>query len=147
MDLKKVLERLFATERLAVLATGGDSGPYTSLMSVVVTPDLAQIFFVTDRSSRKYIISLKIPRSPFFSTTGARAVETPSADDRRNSPRPGAEQVMEQEKAAFLETFLAVHPHLDSVVRSPSTILVVAAVSSYLVVRGFDDVRELILQE
>lgn len=54
---------------------------------------------------------------------------------------------MEQEKAAFLETFLAVHPHLDSVVRSPSTILVVAAVSSYLVVRGFDDVRELILQE
>lgn len=59
VDLKKVLERLFATERLAVLATGGDSGPYTSIMSVAVTPDLAQIFFVTDRSSRKYINIIK----------------------------------------------------------------------------------------
>ncbi|HET57303.1 MAG TPA: pyridoxamine 5'-phosphate oxidase family protein [Deltaproteobacteria bacterium] len=143
-DLKDALTRLFATENLAVLATDGDSGPYASLMSVAVTPDLARIFFVTEESSRKYLNMLKNAEVALL------------FDNRRDSGGDlqrtiavttlgRAGRIEEHEKAVFLETFLAVHPHLESVVRSPSTVLVAVTVASYLIVRGFNDVDELIL--
>lgn len=142
--MEAFLQKYFSSQTLAVLATAGSSGPYASLMSVAVTPDLGHVLFVTEERSRKYSnmtenreVALLFDNrcesggalQQTVAVTGLGFVET--LHDRKKEP--------------FLEMFLSVHPHLESTARAPSSVLVRMMIRSWLVVGGFSNVEEYVV--
>ena len=52
--LREKLRKLFSVVQLAVLATEHDGSPYASLVAFAASDDLREIYFATDRETRKY---------------------------------------------------------------------------------------------
>lgn len=138
----EILRELLETQLLGVLGTQHEGEPYTSLVGFVATPDLRQLLFVTGRSTRK-LANL---------TADARASMLVDNRENRSSDFTEAsaatavgavEEVREHEQADFERLFLAKHPHLESFLRSPSSVLLRLRVSVYMVVTQFQHVIEL----
>jgi nitroimidazol reductase NimA-like FMN-containing flavoprotein (pyridoxamine 5'-phosphate oxidase superfamily) len=140
--LKKRIENLFTTQKLAVLSTYGKKQPYASLVAFAATEDLKSLIFATTRSTRKY----------------ANLTSEPSAalliDDRSNEKKDFShaiaatalgrtEEVRDAERDSLLNTYLAKHPHLKEFVSSPTCALIKVRVQKYYVVSKFQNVQEL----
>lgn len=140
-DVKELLEMQRQSWRLAVLATAGEEGPYTSLMSVAV-PDLSLILFITREYSRKY---QNMVYNPNVSLLFDNRCE--SGGDLQGTLAITAlgrvARVQGSEEESLLEKFLAVHSHLEQTAHSPGSTLMKVDVRSWIVVSGFSDVREL----
>jgi nitroimidazol reductase NimA-like FMN-containing flavoprotein (pyridoxamine 5'-phosphate oxidase superfamily) len=141
-DLREFLRARY----LGVLATQDRGQPHTSLVAFAATEDLKQILFATDRATRK------------FSNLTADGRTAMLIDDRSNRREDIAEATavtaagtaaaVSGEKKKHLEMlFLAKHPHLESFVAAPSTVLVSLDVDRYFIVTRFQDVTELDMNE
>ena len=60
--LKKLLNDLFSSQPLAVLATQGKGQPYGNLVAFAATDDLKSLLFATARATRKYANITTDPR-------------------------------------------------------------------------------------
>jgi general stress protein 26 len=137
------LRELFATQRLAVLATQEEGGhPYANLMAFAVSDDLKTILLVTGRSTRKYANLRQNPHVALL------------IDNRSHQPSDiheamavtvlgEAEEVSEAERDRLLHTYLVKHPHLEEFASSPSSALFRVDVNRYYLVRRFQHVMEL----
>ncbi len=140
-EVRELLELQRQSWRLAVLATAGEEGPYTSLMSVAV-PDLSAILFITGEYSRKYE---NMMRNGFVSLLFDNRCDS-GGDLQRTlaiTALGRAAGVDERDRESLLQRFLAVHPHLEQTTHSPGSALMRVDVTSWIVVSGFSDVREL----
>jgi general stress protein 26 len=54
-DIKKQIRELLINQKLAVLSTHHSGQPYASLIAFVGKEDLKEIFFVTPRTTRKFV--------------------------------------------------------------------------------------------
>ena len=53
-DVRRAVQELLYSQRLAVLATHAGGQPYTSLVAVAPTPDLTLLLLATTRATRKF---------------------------------------------------------------------------------------------
>ena len=140
---RRILQDLFASQRLAVLATHDKGGqPYASLMAFVATDDLRQMLVATARSTRKYANLMADPRVALLVDSRSnrdsdvqRAVAVTVLGE--------ASEVGAAERDGLVRLYLAKHPHLEEFVVSPSCALMRVNVASYYLVSKFQEVIEL----
>lgn len=140
--LKQRINQLFASQKLAVLATQHEGQPYASLIAFAASDDLMELYFATPRATRK------------FANLQANSGVALLIDSRSNQDEDihraiaatvvgTAAEVPPEERERVLNRYLAKHPHLREFAQSPSTALVRVTVTTYYVVSRFQEVMEL----
>lgn len=141
---KAVVEKikdLLVTQPLAVLATQGDDGPYTSLMAYAYTDDLRYLVVATAMSTRKHRNIVGESRVALL------------IDDRSNTGEDfqsaaavtivgKASVVEESEREFFDKIYIKRHPSLEGFLLSPDTAFLKVSVHNYLMVSKFQEVVE-----
>jgi general stress protein 26 len=138
---KHLLNKLLQTQRLAVLATQGDDGPYTSLMAIASTDDLKHLIFAAERASRKFANIMQNPRVALL--IDDRTAD--SSDFRSNIAVTAVGKAAEMvgiENEHLQEVFLTKHPDLKKFVEEPACALLACAVERYYIVSNFREVIE-----
>ena len=144
-EIKKYIKELFDRQSLGVLATCGDLSPYVNLVAFAFNDDLGEIYFTTGRATRKYGNLSRNDRVSFL------------VDSRDNRPsdfyRAAAvtalgrtEEVEEDEEEALKKLYLERHPHLRDFVTSAGTAIFRLRVFRYILVRKFQQVDVLDLE-
>jgi nitroimidazol reductase NimA-like FMN-containing flavoprotein (pyridoxamine 5'-phosphate oxidase superfamily) len=143
---KSALRQLFATQRLAVLATREEGGqPYANLMAFAVSDDLKSLLLATSRATRKYANLDSDPRVALLIDN--RAHEASDIHEAMAATVLGdAEEVAGVERDRLLPIYLEKHPHLEAFATAPSCALFWVHVRSYYLVRRFQEVTELHVQ-
>jgi nitroimidazol reductase NimA-like FMN-containing flavoprotein (pyridoxamine 5'-phosphate oxidase superfamily) len=141
-SIKKAVQRLFAKQRLACLATSGARQPHTSLVAFAATDDLEAILFATAKSSRKYVCLKANDRVSML------------IDDRTNRItdfKKGtavtvvgrAEELDTDRGNRYLKLYTKRHPYLEEFVESQQSSLFRIEVATYRLVTRFQQVEEL----
>ncbi len=141
--LRRLLQELFAAQRLAVLATQGGGQPYASLVAFAASEDLKHLLFATARTTRKY--------ANLVSADGKAALlidsRTNQEDDFHRAMAVTATGVAatveDDQRPRWLPLYLARHPHLEDFVTSPTCALLRLKVDCYYIVTHFQRVMEL----
>ncbi|MCX7004410.1 MAG: pyridoxamine 5'-phosphate oxidase family protein [bacterium] len=142
-DVIQEIHDLLATQSLGVLATSLAGQPYTSLVAFAASTDLRQVWFVTERATRKYQNVLADARAAML------------VDSRSGAHRDFAQAVAvtltglvrearAEERATAQAVYLAKHPALQSFAGAPTCALMCLAVQRCLLVRQFQQVQELL---
>jgi len=136
--LRNTVEALLRTEKFGVLATSGEEGPYTSLLSFVVSDDLRSIIFATSSMTGKFRNLMSSPSVSFLvDNRGARGgeimeIETLSAI--------GEAYVLTDKQSSFLKgRLLQKFPDLGSFLADPETAIVEVKVKKYIMVSRFQE--------
>ena len=139
IQIRKYIEDILQTCRLAVLATEAHGQPHASLIAITPIQGFRQIIFATYRNTRKFknmvhngrvavLIQGEDPDSPNrkkgFALTGFGNIEEV--------------ELSEWEKA--MHAHLEKHPDLVNFLNSGDLVLIRIKVEEYQVVRGIDDV-------
>jgi uncharacterized protein YhbP (UPF0306 family) len=141
----QLLSDLFASQRLAVIATQDSGQPYGNLVAFAESDDLKQLLFVTNRHTRKYT-NLKADRRAAM-----------LVDDRSNqladfqtavavTATGIADEVLGSEKNSLSQIYLRKHPHLVDFVNGPDNALIRLRVVDYVVAK-FGEVTTVHVEE
>jgi heme iron utilization protein len=144
--LKRLLKDLFSSQPLAVLATQGEGQPYGNLVAFAATEDLKGLLFATARGTRKFANIIMDPRIAMV--MDSRTNE--KADFQRAVAVTAtgiAEEAESEERDHLLKLYLLKHPHLKKFVNSPNTALLRIKVDTYYVVRKFQEVMVLPMEQ
>ena len=145
-DIKYILRQLFETQSLAVLATQKAGQPYASLVAFAADSDLKRIYFATPTATRKFANIQSEPRVAMLINSS----ENDPSDFHRAvaaTVQGSIEIVEDPTKKTILKLYLKRHPYLSDFVSSPSCALLCVNVTSYFLVRNFQHVMELHLEE
>jgi len=144
-QFRQRLKELFNTQNLAALSTHRDGQPYASLVAFHAADDLKHIYFVTPTTTRKFAnlsadnrVAVLVNSSTNQAADFHRAISVTAVGQAEVVDRSDSQTIMVQ--------YLARHPHLEEFVRSPSCALVQVSVSSYYMVKNFQNVTELHLE-
>jgi nitroimidazol reductase NimA-like FMN-containing flavoprotein (pyridoxamine 5'-phosphate oxidase superfamily) len=140
-SVQTLLPRLLETQKYAVLATDNHGQPYTSLMAFSVTEDLQSFILMTERGRLKYQNLMANPRVAIM------------IDNRENlgsdldeavavTAQGLAEEIIGAARDEWRAFCLARHPALQAFADSPACALIRIKVTSYVVVRCFQEVIE-----
>jgi nitroimidazol reductase NimA-like FMN-containing flavoprotein (pyridoxamine 5'-phosphate oxidase superfamily) len=141
-ELLAVIRNLVESQKLAVLATQNHGQPYSNLIAFAATTDLKYLLFATTRATRKYANLMADPRVAML------------VDNRKNDVSDFAEaaaltalgkawELHGVERQRFLEVYLEKHSHLQEFVAAPTCAFLRIKVDKYIVVRRFQEVREI----
>jgi nitroimidazol reductase NimA-like FMN-containing flavoprotein (pyridoxamine 5'-phosphate oxidase superfamily) len=145
-QLKRLLANLFSSQPLAVLATQGNGQPYGNLVAFAATEDLKSLLFATARGTRKFANITLEPRVAMVvdSRTNQRV-------DFKRAIAVTATGIVEEtestERDHLLKLYLSKHPHLKKFATSPTCALLRVKVDTYYVVKRFQDVMVLSMEE
>jgi general stress protein 26 len=140
LDIRTVIRRLLAGQKLGVLATKETRTPYQSLVAFAASRDLRQIYFATESQTRKHANLVRAPQVSMLFDNRSRA----GADFSRGiavAALGRADKVKAKSKKEILRSYLKKHPELDSFVNSPSCRIFQVSVKTYIVVTEFQHVR------
>lgn len=140
-DLERMLQELFASQGLAVLATQGKDGPHASLVAFAATDDLGSLVFATARGTRKYANLSAHPRVALLvddrSHRAADLVEATAVTAEGH-----ARESHGDERERLAERLLGKHPALRPFIAQPGCALIAVTVRTYQVVTRFQSVIE-----
>ncbi len=139
--IRKDIEGVLLSQRLAVLATERDGQPYSSLMAFSQSNDLAAIVVATGVATRKHINLLQESRVSLLIDTRSNNV----SDFHKACAVTAigkAERLLDKEYDDYRELYLNKHPYLESFLDAPTTSLFKITVSHYLIVNRFQNVME-----
>lgn len=142
-SIKRRLEELLESQKLAVLATHNQGQPYGSLVSFAATKDLKQILFATARSTRKYSYLKENARVAMVIDNRGKNAERDLHKAIAVTAMGMAEETAMGEEEAYLSIYLKKHPYLKDFVNAPTCALVRVQVDTYYLVRRFQEVTEL----
>lgn len=138
-----VLTELFARQKLCVVSTQSEAGPYASLVAYWADgANPGRIVFFTPRSTRKYANLSADARVAVLLQNSANL----EADFHRAVAVTGTGTAAEIDKEAHRELlghYLQKHPYLAEFVHAPSCAMIGITVSRYVMVRNFQNVTEL----
>ena len=140
-DVRSQLQELFATQRLAVLATDHNGQPYASLVAFAINADLRELFFATTRDTRKFANLQANPRVSLLIDNRANQVTDFSAAVAVTVLGSSAE-LKGPARRVGMAFYLAKHPHLAEFVAAPSCALIRVRVQSFFLVSRFQNVVE-----
>lgn len=141
-DIRKRLGILFDRQHLAVLSTQQEGQPYASLIAFAVSDDLKHLYFVTPKTTRKYKNLRANPKVALLVNDS----ENRQDDFHRAAAATIvglAEELDSPERETVLVKYLARHPHLADFAASPTSALIQVSIRSYYLVRRFQHVMEL----
>ncbi len=140
-DPLKNIRELLASQSLGVLSTHRGGAPYASLVAVVASLDLRELYFVTTRGTRKFANLSADRRAAML--IDSRTNRTADFTEAIAVTALGTtEELRGEERGRALAIYLARHPHLGEFAASPSSALVRLQVTSYYLVQRFQDVTE-----
>lgn len=139
---KEQLTDLFADQKLAVLATMGEEGPYTNLVAFIVSLDLKSIIFATTRKSTKFNNLSACPNVSFLMDNRGKG-EVDFEEAMAVTALGKVVPLSEDETIELRKFYLAKHGCLDSFINSPTCEIVKVNVDRYLIVNRFQSVTEL----
>jgi nitroimidazol reductase NimA-like FMN-containing flavoprotein (pyridoxamine 5'-phosphate oxidase superfamily) len=140
-SMKKDLQGLFESQRLAVLATHNEGQPYTSLVAFAASKNLRHLFFATTRATRKFANLLADPRVAML--VDSRSNEVSDFRWAMAVTATGkAEEIEGREREEASKLYLDKHRHLEEFVSSPSCALLRISVDRYYVASRFQKVTE-----
>ena len=135
------IKNLLARQPLAVLATQGNSQPYTSLMAFAFTEDLWSVVFATSLSTRKY--------SNIKENSRVALLVDNRSNDGEDFQNASALTVLGEvcevglaEREYYSGLYLKRHPSLESFLAAESTVFLKMDVHTYLLVSKFENVVE-----
>jgi heme iron utilization protein len=141
-DIKKHIRKLFTNQKLAVLSTHHSGQPYASLIAFVGKYDLKKIFFVTPRTTRKFTnlstdsrVAILINSSLNLDSDFHEAVSVTALGS--------ANEINGSEKDEILGFYLSKHPYLEAFAISPTCALVEVTITTYVMVKNFQHVMEM----
>jgi general stress protein 26 len=141
-DIKKEIRNLFSHQKLAVLSTHASGQPYASLIAFAGRDDLKKIFFVTPKTTRKFAnlsadsrVAVLINSSLNMDSDFHKAVSVTAIGN--------AKEIHDIEKEKVLKFYLMKHPFLDAFATSPTSALVEVNIKTYVMVKNFQHVMEL----
>jgi heme iron utilization protein len=135
------LRELFASQRLAVLATDHGGQPYLSLVAFAASDDMRQILFATNRDTRKFANLQANNRVSLLLDNRSNQVLDFSSAIAVTLLGVG-EELREAERPVGEALYLAKHPHLEEFVTSPGCALVTVHLHSCYLVSRFQNVVE-----
>ncbi|MCX8032280.1 MAG: pyridoxamine 5'-phosphate oxidase family protein [Thermoleophilia bacterium] len=140
---KVIVEEILKQQRLAVLGTQSETGPYASLVTFWAADDLSHIVFPTMRSTRKFNYLVAHPRVSLLIDNRTHA-GLPENEIVAVTATGTAREITDPNLlAAVRESFLEKHPGLRSFVAESGCALVKVVVDVYYVVTGFQTLSEL----
>jgi nitroimidazol reductase NimA-like FMN-containing flavoprotein (pyridoxamine 5'-phosphate oxidase superfamily) len=122
-SLSERIERLFRSQKYAVLATQGKEQPYASLVAFAVSDDLSQATFATPVTTRKYNLLVACDRVALFVDSRSEGdddmmhIQAVTATGRARELERGPEW------DSWFDLLIGRHPHLEAFVRSPTSAL------------------------
>ena len=139
IQIRKYVEGILQTCRLAVLATEAHGQPHASLIAITPLQGFRQIIFATYRNTRKFENILH---------NGRVAVLIQGEDMDSLNQQKGfaltafgdAQELGISEVEEAMHAHLIRHPDLLSLLKSGDFVLIRIKVETYQVVRGIDDV-------
>ena len=141
-DIKNKIKALFSDQKLAVLSTHQSGQPYASLIAFVGSNDLKKIFFVTPRTTRKFSNLTANPRVAVLINSSLN-VDSDFHEAVSVTALGTAKEIYGSQKDEILSLYLSKHPYLESFATSPSCALVGVAITRYVMVKNFQHVMEL----
>ena len=145
-QLKEAIKGILDLQKLSVLATQGDGGPYGSLVAFAATADLKTLLFATTRATRKYTNLLA--HADVAMVIDTRTNQTADFSDAAAVTVLGeVKEVTAHERQKFLNIYLKKHPYLKEFVESPTCALLKVRVKNYIMVNRFQNVQELHVSE
>lgn len=139
LDIRAVIRRLLAGQKLGVLATREPSTPYQSLVAFAVSGDLKHIYFATAADTRKHANLIRFPPVSMLFDNRRNA----SADFNRGiavTAMGRAEIVKAGSRKKVVDLYLRKHPTLDAFIKSPSCQMFQVRIRRYIVVTEFQQV-------
>ena len=141
-DIKEKIRELLTIQKLAVLSTHHSGQPYASLIAFAGKEDLKKIFFVTSRTTRKFAnlsadsrVAILINSSLNMDSDFHEAVSVTALGN--------AKEIHGAEKDEFLRLYLTKHPYLEAFATSPTCAVVGVTITTYVMVKNFQQVMEL----
>ncbi len=141
-----ILRSLFASQKLATLATSDQSGPYVNLVAFAATQDLTGLIFVTPRQTRKYVNLTTDARAAMLIDSRSNDVKDFEAATAVTATGRVIEAGTDQ-RQALIEPYLHKHPHLETFATAETSALFCLDVERYVVVTEFERVTEIIVEE
>ena len=141
-DIKNKIQALFSDQKLAVLSTHQSGQPYASLIAFVGSNDLKKIFFVTPRTTRKFS-NLTADSRVAILVNSSLNVDSDFHEAVSVTALGTAKEIYGSQKDEILSLYLSKHPYLESFATSPTCALVGVAITRYVMVKNFQHVMEL----
>jgi len=140
--LVNMIQSLFQSQYLGVLATRGKEYPYCSLVGFAGTDDLRRIIFATLRNTRKYANIKTYPMISILIDSRSNRVED-FEDAIALTILGNAHEAEGEERERLSVLYLARHPHLREFLQDPDCALMALDVERYIVVTRFQQVEEM----
>lgn len=141
-DIKKQIQELFIHQKLAVLSTHDSGQPYASLIAFVGRDNLKEIFFVTPRTTRKFA-NLSADSRVAILINSSLNVDSDFHEAVSVTALGNAREIHGAEKDEFIRLYLTKHPYLEAFATSPTCAVVGVAITRYVMVKNFQHVMEL----
>jgi nitroimidazol reductase NimA-like FMN-containing flavoprotein (pyridoxamine 5'-phosphate oxidase superfamily) len=136
-----MVQELFVSQDLAVLATQGARGPHTSLVAFAATDDLRHLVFATARDTRKFANLAADPRVALLVDDRSHRADD-LVDATAVTATGRAHEVRGEERDRLAALLLRRHPALRSFVAEPGCALVRVDAEVYQIVTRFQSVVE-----
>ena len=138
-EVKKRIDKVLASQGIAVLGTSKDDEPYSSLVGFVVTENLRELVFATMRERLKYRNMVANPRvtlmiddrheqKDVFNETTSITIVGSAAD------------VKGEKRVKYASLLVSRHPILNDFVSSPDCALMVVTIDKIYIVSDFESV-------
>ena len=145
-DIKTHIRELFIGQKLAVLSTHCSGQPYASLVAFWGKEDLKEIFFVTPRTTRKHA-NLSADSRVALLINSSTNVDADFHEAVSVTALGCAEEIGGAEKVQVLKRYLAKHPYLEDFANAPTCALIGVKITSYVLVKNFQHVMELSIEQ
>ncbi|MGD8548258.1 MAG: pyridoxamine 5'-phosphate oxidase family protein [Desulfobacterales bacterium] len=141
-EIKDQIRELFTNQKLGVLSTHHSGQPYASLIAFVGNRDLKEICFVTSRTTRKFANLSADPRVAILINSSLN-MESDFHDAVSVTALGNAKEIHGSEKDEILRLYLTKHPYLEAFATSPTCAVVGVTITTYVIVKNFQQVMEL----
>jgi nitroimidazol reductase NimA-like FMN-containing flavoprotein (pyridoxamine 5'-phosphate oxidase superfamily) len=139
ITIRRYIEDVLRTSRLAVLATESDGQPHASLIAITPVSGFRQLLFVTYRKTRKFEnlahndkVAVLIQGEDLYSSGRHKSFALTAFGKAREIEISGYEEV--------LHAHLERHPDLENFIRKNNFALILITVDTYQVVHDIDNV-------
>jgi len=141
-EMRKIVQNLLNSQRLAGLSTVMSGSPYSNLIAFAATDDLKDIFFATTRATRKFANLTAEPRVSLLMDNRSNQ-ETDFGEASAVTVLGTAEEVLGPDRERFLQLYRKKHPYLEEFITAPTCALIRVKVEKYIMVTQFQEVREI----
>jgi general stress protein 26 len=141
-DIKEQIRELLTIQKLAVLSTHHSGQPDANLVAFVGKKDLKEIFFVTSRTTRKFANLSADPRVAILINSSLN-MDSDFHEAVSVTAIGNAKEINGSEKDEILRLYLTKHPYLEAFATSPTCAVVGVTITTYVMVKNFQQVMEL----